>query len=136
MAERTTWNAGSAIAKAAPAAQDRRPAPGSHDEIHNFCALKYTTSFDQLAKIDVNGPGADTIYKFLKAARPKDDAADDAIAGLRDLLKKHGLAGAEAPGDIEWNFTKFLIDHDGNVVKRFHPTTTPEEIDAEIAKLL
>ena len=55
---------------------------------------------------------------------------------LRDLLKKHNLTGAEAPGDIEWNFTKFLIDRDGNVVKRFHPTTTPEEIDAEIAKLL
>ena len=84
----------------------------------------------------MNGQGADPIYVFLKAARPKDDATDEAIAGLRDLLKKHNLAGAEAPGDIEWNFTKFLIDRDGNVVKRFHPTTTPEEIDAEIAKLL
>ena len=119
-----------------PCDQFGHQAPGSDDEIHNFCALKYNTSFDQLAKIEVNGPGADPIYKFLKAARPKDDAADDAIAGLRDLLKKHGLAGAEAPGDIEWNFTKFLIDRDGNVVKRFHPTTTPEEIDAEIAALL
>ena len=76
---------------------------------------RYEDAFDQLAKIEVNGPGADPIYVFLKAARPKDDATDEAIAGLRDLLKKHNLTG---------------------VVKRFHPTTTPEEIDAEIAKLL
>ena len=54
---------------------------------------------------------------------------------LRELLKKHGLAGAEAPGDIEWNFTKFLIDRDGNIVKRFHPTTKPEEIDAILAPM-
>ena len=119
-----------------PCDQFGHQAPGSDDEIHQFCTLTYNTTFDQLAKIEVNGPGADPIYKFLKAARPKDDAADDAIAGLRDLLKKHGLAGAEAPGDIEWNFTKFLIDKDGNIVKRFHPTTTPETIDAEIAVLL
>ncbi len=119
-----------------PCDQFGHQAPGSDDEIHNFCALKYNTSFDQLAKIEVNGSGADPIFKFLKSARPKDDAPESAIAGLRDLLKKHGLAGAEAPGDIEWNFTKFLIDKDGNVVKRFHPTTTPETIDAEIAGLL
>ena len=119
-----------------PCDQFGHQAPGSDDEIHAFCALKYNTSFDQLAKIEVNGPGADPIYVFLKAARPKDDATDEAVAGLRELLKKHNLTGAEAPGDIEWNFTKFLIDRDGNVVKRFHPTTTPEEIDAEIAKLL
>jgi glutathione peroxidase len=119
-----------------PCDQFGHQAPGSDDEIHEFCALKYNTTFDQLAKIEVNGPGADPIYVFLKAARPKDDATDEAVAGLRDLLKKHGLAGAEAPGDIEWNFTKFLVDREGNVVKRFHPTTAPEEIDAEIVKLL
>ncbi len=119
-----------------PCDQFGHQAPGTDDEIHSFCAAKYKTTFDQFAKIEVNGPGADPIYKFLKAARPKDDATDEAIAGLRNLLKKHNLTGAEAPGDIEWNFTKFLIDKDGNIVKRFHPTTTPETIDAEIAKLL
>jgi glutathione peroxidase len=55
---------------------------------------------------------------------------------LRDLLKKYNLTGAEALGDIEWNFTKFLIDKVGNIVKRLHPTTTPETIDADIAALL
>ena len=115
-----------------PCDQFGHQAPGSDDEIHQFCALKYNTSFDQLA----NGPNADPIYKFLKSIRAKDDAPDAEIAKLRELLAKHNLAGAQEPGDIEWNFTKFLIDRDGNIVKRFHPTTTPETIDAEIATLL
>ena len=119
-----------------PCDQFGHQAPGSDDEIHQFCALKYNTSFDQLAKIEVNGPNADPIYKFLKAARAKDDAPDAEIAKLRELLAKHGLTGAQTSGDIEWNFTKFMIDRDGNIVKRFHPTTTPETIDAEIATLL
>ena len=111
-------------------------APGSDDEIHRFCTLKYNTTFDQLAKIEVNGANAEPLFKFLKAARAKDDAPEAEIAKLRELLAKHNLTGAQEPGDIEWNFTKFLIDRDGNVVKRFHPTTTPETIDAEIATLL
>ena len=119
-----------------PCDQFGHQAPGSDDEIHQFCALKYNTSFDQLAKIEVNGPNADSIYKFLKAARAKDDAPEAEIAKLRELLAKHNLTGAQEPGDIEWNFTKFLIDRNGNIVKRFHPTTTPEAIDAEIATLL
>ena len=119
-----------------PCDQFGHQAPGSDDEIHQFCTLKYNTSFDQLAKIEVNGPNADPIYKFLKAARAKDDAPEAEIAKLRELLAKHNLTGAQEPCDIEWNFTKFLIDRNGNIVKRFHPTTTPETIDAEIATLL
>lgn len=119
-----------------PCDQFGHQAPGSDDEIHQFCALKYNTSFDQLAKIEVNGPGAEPLYKFLKAARSRDAAPEAKIAGLRDLLKKHNLTGAQAAGDIEWNFTKFLIDREGNVIQRFHPTTTPDEIAAEIEPLL
>ena len=119
-----------------PCDQFGHQAPGNDDEIHQFCALKYNTSFDQFAKIEVNGYNADPIYKFLKSVRPKDDAPEAEIAKLRELLAKHGLEGAREPGDIEWNFTKFLVDRDGNIVKRFHPTTTPETIDAEIAELL
>ncbi len=119
-----------------PCDQFGHQAPGSDDEIHQFCTLKYNTSFDQLAKIEVNGPNADPIYKFLKSVRAKDDVSDAEIAKLRELLAKHNLAGAQEPGDIEWNFTKFLIDRNGNIAKRFHPSTTPETIDAEIATLL
>ena len=59
----------------------------------------------------------------------------DHTSGLRALLSKNGLPTASEPGDVEWNFTKFLVDREGNVVRRFHPTTAPEEIDAEIAAL-
>ena len=119
-----------------PCDQFGHQAPGSDDEIHSFCALKYNTSFDQLAKVEVNGPNADPIFAFLKAERPKDDAPEAAVAGLRALLSKSGMPTASEPGDVEWNFTKFLVDREGNVVRRFHPTTAPEEIDAEIAALL
>ena len=77
-----------------PCDQFGHQAPGSDDEIHQFCALKYNTSFDQLAKIEVNGPNADPIYKFLKSIRARDDAPDAEIAKLRELLAKHGLTGA------------------------------------------
>ena len=119
-----------------PCDQFGHQAPGSDDEIHQFCTLKYNTSFDQLAKIEVNGNGADPIFKFLKSARPKDDVSEAEIKKLRDLLAKYNLTGAQEPGDIEWNFTKFLIDRNGNVIKRFHPTTKPEAINAEIVPLL
>ncbi len=108
-----------------PCDQFGHQAPGSDDEIHQFCALKYNTSFDQLAKIEVNGANAEPLFTFLKARKPADDDPAEETAALRALLKKHGMTGAEAPGDIEWNFTKFLVDRNGNVVKRSGPKTTP-----------
>ena len=108
-----------------PCDQFGHQAPGSDDEIHQFCALKYNTTFDQLAKIEVNGANAEPLFTFLKARKPADDDPAEETAALRALLKKHGMTGAEAPGDIEWNFTKFLVDRNGNVVKRSGPKTTP-----------
>ena len=108
-----------------PCDQFGHQAPGSDDEIHQFCALKYNTTFDQLAKVEVNGANAEPLFTFLKARKPADDDPAEETAALRALLKKHGMTGAEAPGDIEWNFTKFLVDRNGNVVKRSGPKTTP-----------
>ena len=108
-----------------PCDQFGHQAPGSDDEIHQFCALKYNTSFDQLAKVEVDGVNAEPLFTFLKARKPADDDPAEETAALRALLKKHGMTGAEAPGDIEWNFTKFLVDRNGNVVKRSGPKTTP-----------
>ena len=108
-----------------PCDQFGHQAPGSDDEIHQFCALKYNTTFDQLAKVEVNGANAEPLFTFLKARKPADDDPAEETAALRVLLKKHGMTGAEAPGDIEWNFTKFLVDRNGNVVKRSGPKTTP-----------
>ena len=95
-----------------PCNQFGKQAPGSNDEIHEFCTLKYNTTFDQMSKIDVNGKNEDPLYTYLKS-------------------QKHGLIKR-----IKWNFTKFLVDKEGNVVGRYEPTTKPEDIEEEIKKLL
>ena len=88
--------------------------PGNADEIKNFCSLTYDVTFPMFAKIDVNGPKAHPLYEYLKH-------------------EKKGLLGSEG---IKWNFTKFLIGRDGDVVERFAPTTKPEDISGAIEKLL
>jgi glutathione peroxidase len=88
--------------------------PGDAEEIKNFCSLTYDVSFPMFAKIEVNGAKAHPLYQWLKS-------------------EKSGLLGLEA---IKWNFTKFLVDQDGKVVKRYAPTDTPEKIGKDVAKLL
>lgn len=88
--------------------------PGDADEIRNFCSLTYDVSFPLFAKIDVNGDKAHPLYKWLKS-------------------EKAGFLGTEA---VKWNFTKFLVDREGNVVKRYAPTDTPEKIEKELADVL
>ena len=96
-----------------PCNQFGNQAPGSDDEIHDFCTLKYNTSFDQFAKIEVNGDNEIPLYTFLKK-------------------EKGGVMGSK----IKWNFTKFLVDREGNVVKRYAPTDTPEKIDSKIEEII
>ena len=88
--------------------------PGNADEIASFCKLNYDVSFPVMGKIDVNGDNAAPIYKYLKDEAP-------------------GLLGSKA---IKWNFTKFLIDRAGKVVKRYAPQTKPEELTRDIEALL
>lgn len=88
--------------------------PGDEAEIKNFCSLTYDVSFPMFAKIDVNGSKADPLYKWLKE-------------------QKSGLLGI---GAIKWNFTKFLIDRNGSVIKRFAPADTPESLVKDVEKLL
>ena len=88
--------------------------PGDAAEIANFCSLTYDVTFPVFAKIDVNGPAADPLFERLKADAP-------------------GLLGSKA---IKWNFTKFLIDREGQVVRRYAPTTKPEDIVKDIEALL
>ena len=87
--------------------------PGDAEEIRNFCSLTYDVSFPLMAKIDVNGDGADPIFQYLKK-------------------EKTGLLGS----GIKWNFTKFLVGRDGKVVSRHAPTTKPEQLRKEIEDLL
>mgnify|MGYP003351936644 CR=1 FL=1 len=96
-----------------PCNQFANQAPESNQEIASFCALHYKTSFENFAKIDVNGKYADPLFKYLKK-------------------QKGGLFG----GRIKWNFTKFLVDRKGHVVKRFAPNVEPEKMAKDIEKLL
>ena len=88
--------------------------PGSEEEIMNFCRLNYGVTFPMFAKIDVNGPNTHPLYILLKNERP-------------------GFLGS---GAIKWNFTKFLVDRDGNIVERYSPSTKPAEIEDKITSLL
>jgi glutathione peroxidase len=97
-----------------PCNQFGKQEPGNADEIKNFCSLNYDVKFSLFSKIDVNGSNADPLYQFLKQERP-------------------GLLGTEA---IKWNFTKFLVNRDGQVVKRYAPTDKPENIKSDLSKML
>ncbi len=88
--------------------------PGDADEIRNFCSLNYDVSFPLFEKVEVNGGAAHPLWKWLKKEKP-------------------GLLGMES---VKWNFTKFLIDKNGRVVKRYAPTDTPEKIEKDLASVL
>lgn len=96
-----------------PCNQFGHQAPGTEEEIQDFCSLKYNTTFPLFAKVDVNGKNAEPLFKFLKK-------------------QKGGFLG----NDIKWNFTKFLVSRDGTVVERYSPVTKPEKIESDILKLL
>lgn len=117
-----------------PCDQFGHQAPGTNDEIHEFCTSKYNTSFDQLAKIEVNGENADPFYKYLKQEQNfKGFGIEGSI--LIPIVKKMDK-DYKNNANIKWNFTKFLINKDGKVVDRFEPMVKPEKIEKEIVKLL
>ena len=118
-----------------PCNQFGNQAPGTDEEIHEFCQLKYNTSFDQFKKIDVNGENESPLFKFLK--EKKGFEGFDGIKGkiLIPVVKKMD-PDYKNNSDIKWNFTKFLVDKDGNVVERFESTVTPETIEKKVEELL
>ena len=121
-----------------PCNQFANQAPGDEEEIHNFCTLKFGADFPQFKKIDVNGDTADPLFAFLAAEKPFEGFGK----GLKNkALNKFADRNNKAYGDkayIKWNFTKFLIDREGNVIARFEPTFDMKEVrkavEAEISK--
>ena len=97
-----------------PCNQFGRQEPGTEKDIQQFCSTTYDVTFPLFAKVDVNGSAAHPLYELLKSARP-------------------GLLGTEA---IKWNFTKFLVNGRGDVVARYAPSDTPEQIEAAVAAVL
>lgn len=97
-----------------PCDQFAHQEPGSEAEIQSFCSLTYDVTFPLFAKIEVNGNGAHPLYKYLKSAQP-------------------GIFGSEA---IKWNFTKFLVNREGQVLKRYAPNDTPEMIEDDLKGMI
>ena len=111
-----------------PCNQFANQAPGSEEEIHNFCTLKYGTDFPQFAKIDVNGENASPLFEYLATEKPFEGFGK----GIKNAaLNKFANMNNKTFGDkayIKWNFTKFLIDCEGKVTARFEPTMDMEEV--------
>ena len=119
-----------------PCNQFANQAPGSDDEIHNFCTLKFGTEFPQFAKIDVNGETADPLFVHLATEKP--------FAGFGKGLKSVALSkftemNNKAFGDkayIKWNFTKFLVNREGKVIARFEPTADMKDVRSAVEAAL
>ena len=119
-----------------PCNQFANQAPGSDDEIHDFCTLKFGTEFPQFQKIDVNGENADPLYAFLATEKPFEGFGK----GLKNAaLNKFADLNNKQFGDkayIKWNFTKFLVDREGRVLARFEPTVDMKDVRAAVEKEL
>jgi glutathione peroxidase len=119
-----------------PCNQFGHQAPGTDDEIHTFCTAKYNTTFDQLAKVEVNGDKADPLFSYLKE-QISEDTEPKGVKNKLAMKAIEKLPGvSKEPGFIKWNFTKFLVDRSGKVVGRFGPTDKPEEFEDKIKELL
>ena len=119
-----------------PCNQFAGQAPGTEDEIHEFCTLKFGTEFPQFAKIDVNGEDAEPLFAYLASEKPFRGFGK----GVKNaMLNKFAKMNNRKFGDktyVGWNFTKFLVDREGKVVARFEPTDDMGEVREAVEKAL
>ena len=118
-----------------PCDQFAHQEPGTDAEIEEFCRVNHGVTFQLMKKIDVNGANAHPIFEYLKELAPTEEYKGLKAKAALKLFKSISKS-VEKESDIKWNFTKFLISRDGTVVKRFAPTTTPEEMEKDIQELL
>ena len=110
--------------------------PGTDEEIHEFCTLKYNTQFPQMKKSDVNGENALPLYTYLKSQKGFEGFGKGVKAvAMSALLKKMDKDYKNNP-DIKWNFTKFVVDRKGSVVARFEPTVSMDKIEKYIEEIM
>lgn len=118
-----------------PCNQFGHQAPGDDEEIHEFCTAKYKTTFDQLKKIDVNGENSDPFWKYIK-----ENSQEEYIHGMKNKLAMKGIekmsTTCKNEKDIKWNFTKFLIDREGNIVGRYSPIESPLVMEDKIKEII
>ena len=112
-------------------------APGTDDEIHEFCTLNYDTKFEQYKKSDVNGENALPLYKYLKSEKGFEgfNPENKLTPILEDMLGKKDPDYAKSP-DIKWNFTKFVVSKNGEVKKRFEPTADMNDVEKYVESML
>ena len=120
-----------------PCNQFGQQAPGTDEEIYSFCQLNYHTAFPQFAKVEVNGANADPLFRYLVSNTTfQGFPPDGKIAPiLEKMLSKADPDYASKP-DIKWNFTKFLVDKNGKIVRRFEPTAPLSEVESAVRELL
>lgn len=119
-----------------PCNQFAGQAPGNDDEIHEFCTLKYKTQFPQMKKSDVNGENELPLYTFLKSKQGFKGFGKGPKALIMDTMLKKIDKDYKNNPDIKWNFTKFLVDRNGEVIARFEPMDDLKKLDALIEKTL
>ena len=118
-----------------PCDQFAHQEPGSNEEIAEFCRLNHGVTFPLMGKVEVNGANAHPLFVYLKENAQAEEAKGFK-AKATALLFKAISKSVENDSDIKWNFTKFLVNRDGTVIKRFEPTTTPEAIENDIKAML
>ena len=112
-------------------------APGNDEEIHQFCTLNYDTKFEQFKKSDVNGEKELPLYTFLKSQKGFEGFdKNHKLTGILDEMLSKADPDYAKKSDIKWNFTKFVVNRDGEVVKRFEPTADMAEVEACVKSLL
>ncbi|MBQ9888356.1 MAG: glutathione peroxidase [Bacteroidales bacterium] len=110
--------------------------PGTNEEIAEFCRLNYGVTFPLMDKVEVNGENATPIFKWLYSEKPFAGFGDSERGQFMDKMLSRSNPDYASNPDIKWNFTKFLVDRKGNVVARFEPTVSPEQMEQSIQELL
>ncbi len=119
-----------------PCNQFMNQAPGTDEEIHEFCTLRYKTQFPQMKKSDVNGGNELPLYTFLKSQKGFEGLGKGMKAAAMNLMLAKMDKNYKTSPDIKWNFTKFLVDRNGNVTQRFEPTEDMKHVAEAVEKLL
>jgi glutathione peroxidase len=107
--------------------------PGTDADIQQFCSTTYNVTFPVLSKVDVNGPDADPLYTYLRTEAPGDFGPDNGFLFQHVQKTRPEAIGTD---EVKWNFTKFLVGRDGNVIRRYESTATPEDIRSDLDALL
>lgn len=109
--------------------------PGSNEEIAEFCRLNHGVTFPLMAKTEVNGANAEPVFEYLKAQAPTEEYKGLKAKATAKMFKNISKS-VEKDSDIQWNFTKFLVNRDGTVIMRYAPTTEPVDIEKDIESML